>query len=85
MKEVTVSELKARLSAFLAAVRSGETVVVCDRRTPIARLVPLPQTADDLTVEEPIDKVPALKQIRAARLQRKVDVVRLLRADRDQR
>ena len=27
-----VSELKAKLSAYLSAVRKGEAVVVCDRR-----------------------------------------------------
>jgi antitoxin (DNA-binding transcriptional repressor) of toxin-antitoxin stability system len=85
MMQATVSRFKARLSAFLAAVRGGETVIVCDRKTPIARVVPLTQVADDLSVEEPIGELPSLKQLRAVRLRRKVDVVRLLRADRDQR
>jgi hypothetical protein len=34
MKQTTVSGLKARLSGYLAEVRSGETVIVCDRKTP---------------------------------------------------
>lgn len=41
MKSAKVSELKAHLSAYLAEVRRGETVIVCNRNTPIARLVPL--------------------------------------------
>jgi prevent-host-death family protein len=41
-----VSELKAGLSAYLARVKSGEEVVVTDRGTPIAKLVPIPRTAD---------------------------------------
>ena len=64
----TVSELKAHLSAFLAAVRRGDTVVVCDRKTPIARVVPLEQRGDDLEVVEAAEKVPPLKRLRAPRL-----------------
>ena len=40
MNTVKISELKAKLSAYLAEVRAGGTVVVYDRSTPIARLVP---------------------------------------------
>ena len=36
-----VSELKAKLSGYLAKVRRGATVTVCDRQTPIAQLVPV--------------------------------------------
>jgi prevent-host-death family protein len=36
-----VSELKAGLSAYLARVKRGEEVLVTERGTPIARLVPV--------------------------------------------
>jgi prevent-host-death family protein len=36
-----VSELKAGLSAYLARVKAGEEVVVTDRGTPVARIVPV--------------------------------------------
>lgn len=39
-KTVKVAELKARLSAYLRAARRGQTVTVCDRDTPVARLIP---------------------------------------------
>ena len=39
-KQVGVAELKARLSEHLRTVRGGEEIVVCDRETPIARIVP---------------------------------------------
>jgi prevent-host-death family protein len=43
-RTVKVAELKAKLSEFLRAARAGHAVTVCDRDTPIARLVPyLPQ------------------------------------------
>ncbi len=35
-----MAELKARLSAYLRAVRRGDAVTVYDRDTPVARLVP---------------------------------------------
>lgn len=85
MKQTTVSGLKARLSTYLAEVRNGETVIVCDRKTPIARLVPLTEAADDFHVDEPETTVARLKGLPTVRLRRKVDVVALLRADRDQR
>ena len=40
MKTANVSSLKARLSAYLQAVREGEEVLVCDRNKPVARIVP---------------------------------------------
>lgn len=40
MNEVRISDLKAKLSEHLRAVRNGETVVILDRDTPIARIIP---------------------------------------------
>src|SRR3989449_306639 len=40
MKRAMVSELKSHLSAYLAEVRQGRSIVVCDRATPLARLGP---------------------------------------------
>jgi prevent-host-death family protein len=39
-QRVGIAELKARLSNYLRAARRGETVIVYDRDTPVARLVP---------------------------------------------
>lgn len=41
-RTAAVSELKAGLSAYLARVKAGEEVVVTDRGTPVAKLVPIP-------------------------------------------
>ena len=41
MKTVRVAELKAHLSAHLRMASDGEEIVVLDRNTPIARIVPL--------------------------------------------
>lgn len=85
MRQTNVSGLKARLSEYLAAVRTGETVVVHDRRTPIARLVPFEQQTDDLQVAEPTRPLRALTKVKPVRLRRRLDVVKLLRESRDQR
>jgi prevent-host-death family protein len=41
IRTTSVSELKARLSAFLDIVRQGNEVLVTDRGRPIARLAPV--------------------------------------------
>ena len=41
MKTVKIGDLKAQLSAHLRLVREGEEVLVCDRRQPVARMVPV--------------------------------------------
>ena len=41
IKTASISELKAKLSAFLDVVRQGNEVLVTDRGRPIARLAPV--------------------------------------------
>lgn len=41
MSAVSVSELKANLSAFLDQVKAGQEVIVTERGHPIARIAPL--------------------------------------------
>ena len=38
MEKTTISQLKARLSAYLKKVRAGQTILIFDRDEPIARL-----------------------------------------------
>ncbi len=87
MKEAMVSELKARLSAYLAAVRQGETVVVRDRRTPIAKLVPFREEVGwSLLRLKPASKPGSeLVGMEAVQLRRKVDLVQWLTEDRRKR
>ena len=59
-KTVKVAELKARLSEHLRAVRGGHSVTVCDRETPIARLVPYETLGERLTVRRPMRPLHAL-------------------------
>jgi prevent-host-death family protein len=85
MRQTNVTGFKARLSEYLAAARNGETVVVHDRKTPIARLVPIDDHVDDLKIAEPSRSMRDLAKIKPVRLRRRVDVVRVLRESRDQR
>lgn len=82
MKKAKVSELKARLSAYLAEVRDGGSVIVCDRRTPIAQLIPFDDRADDLKIQEAGRPVSELSKVRAIRLRKRVDIERILREAR---
>lgn len=41
MKTASISETKNNLSALLDRVRAGETVLILDRETPVARLEPI--------------------------------------------
>ena len=85
MKSAKVSELKAHLSAYLAAVRRGETVIVCDRNTPIARLVPYDEERDGFSIEGPRRPLSDLKKVRGVKLKRPTDILRLLRESRGDR
>lgn len=85
MERAPVAQLKARLSQYLARVRRGDTVIVCDRKTPIARLVPYAETDDGFVIHEPTASPVALDGVRGVKPKRRVDIVRLLRESREQR
>ena len=78
MKKAKVSELKARLSSYLADVRKGDILVVCDRSTPIARLVPMEEEGEDIRICESAEPIAGLKAIRPVKLRKKLDVAKIL-------
>lgn len=85
MKTANVSELKAKLSAYLAEVRRGGTVVVYDRSTPIARLVPFQEEPEDLVLIEPSGPAADVKRIKPVRLKKRIDLDKILREMRGDR
>lgn len=85
MKAAKVSELKARLSFYLAEVRRGETVVVYDRKTPIARVVPYAERIDGIVIEGPRRPVSDLARVQGVSPLAAVDVVDILRESRGPR
>ena len=47
MKNARISELRDKLSEYLVRVRNGETIIVYDRETPIARIEPIAAAPED--------------------------------------
>ena len=82
-KRVRISELKAHLSEYLRHVRRGHTVEVLDRDTPVARLVPYEEHPSGLSVRPPQGSMKDVKF--PPPLKTRIDVVELLREDRDTR
>ena len=74
MTRAKISELKARLSAYLAEVRRGGEVLVYNRETPIARLVPIKDAHDDLQITSESSPPTALKRIRGVRPLKAIDL-----------
>jgi antitoxin (DNA-binding transcriptional repressor) of toxin-antitoxin stability system len=82
MLNAKISQLKAKLSSYIAKVRKGQTVVIFDRETAVARMIPIgPAQASLLIVRAPVGPIPKRK----AKVAIQRDVVELLREDRDQR
>lgn len=50
MTTVGTADLKAHLSEHLQSVRRGETIIVLDRREPIAKIVPIGAAGLELVV-----------------------------------
>jgi len=81
-KTVGVAELKARLSAYLREARRGRSVTICDRDTPVARLVPV-EASTPLTVRLRSSEFSSIQAVPLPPpLRRGVDAVALLLEDR---
>lgn len=82
MKSVGIAELKARLSEYLRHVRRGDSLLVVDRKTPIARIIPA-EEATPLSVRKPAVGSPKPSEVRLpAPAGLDIDVVDLLLEDR---
>jgi prevent-host-death family protein len=82
MSDVRIADLKSRLSEHLRSVKNGGTVIVLDRETPIARIVPY-AAAQSLEVRK------AKRRLRDLKLppkpSKRTDSVALLAEDRRRR
>jgi antitoxin (DNA-binding transcriptional repressor) of toxin-antitoxin stability system len=73
--------LKARLSEYLRSVRRGETVIILDRETPVAKIVPI--HAAGLRTRKPAKNTPAPNHVPLLPpLKLKIDVVEMLLEER---
>jgi len=78
-----IAELKARLSHYLRAVRAGRSLVVYDRDTAVARLVPVEPGPGDLPSRKPLRRLREVALPR--RLRRSVGSLDALRDERRER
>lgn len=89
MVRVNTSQFKAKLGQYLKAVREGQELVVMDRTTPVARLLPMSnpvQPPEPLVCLPKDPAAPAFGQLRINPIRpRAMDSTALLRADRDRR
>ena len=83
MKAVGVAELKGNLSKHLRAVRRGHPLVVLDRNTPVAQIIPYPEGETALPVRRPAVGATKPSQLRwPPPLKLRHDPVALLLQDR---
>ena len=82
MKQVRIAELKSRLSEYLRAARRGETILVLDRDTPVAQIVPI-RARPNLVTRKPAPGAPPPNRVRLPGPSRlKIDIVKLLLEER---
>jgi prevent-host-death family protein len=62
MKQVRIAELKSKLSEFLRAVESGESITVLDRNRSIAQIVPI-RERPGLRIRKPISSSPTPNKV----------------------
>ena len=83
MKAVRVAELKSHLSEHLRSVRRGHPLMVLDRDTPIAQIVPYPNGARSPSIRQPAPRSRKPKDFHApAPLKLRHDPVAVLIEDR---
>ncbi|HTP28761.1 MAG TPA: type II toxin-antitoxin system prevent-host-death family antitoxin, partial [Anaeromyxobacteraceae bacterium] len=84
MRQVGIADLKAHLSGHLRAVKKGETLLVLDRGTPVARLVPAADSRGGFVTRPPTRDLQSLKQMlkRLRPLDLPVDSLAILVEDR---
>ena len=86
MTAVNIADLKARLSLHLRNVRRGRTIVVLDRMTPVAHIVPAEPEGGDVVVTAPAEGAPSLARVRMPKAAKAApDAVAMLVRDRRRR
>jgi prevent-host-death family protein len=84
MKKVGVADLKAHLSGHLRSVKKGEMLVVVERGTPVARIVPVGDLRGGIVTRAPGRDLSSVKQMlkRLPPLGAPVDSLAILLEDR---
>jgi prevent-host-death family protein len=84
MKKVGIADLKAHLSGHLRSVKKGETLLVVERGTPVARIVPAGDVRGGVIARTPTRELASVKRLlkRLPPLESPVDSLRILLEDR---
>lgn len=86
MRNVRIANLKANLSSHLREVRRGQPLVVLDRDTPVARLVPYSRESEPLAVRRPLQRYRSLQRVPLPPpLKLDNDIVSLLLEEREEK
>jgi antitoxin (DNA-binding transcriptional repressor) of toxin-antitoxin stability system len=83
MSGIRIADLKSRLSEHLRKVRAGGSLIILDRDTPIARIVPWKAGIGSLKLRAPLPGAPKLQRVLLPLpLRLRGDVVKLLMEER---
>lgn len=82
MTHVKIAEFKGRLSHYLNRIRNGDELVVTDRRTPIARVIPYRERQARLAIAPAKASPKGLKKLNIPRARRGTDSLEALALDR---
>jgi prevent-host-death family protein len=87
--EVKIAQFKSRLSEYLRSVRRGHEIIIKDRETPIARVVPYKEPAKRLVTIPPTRSLKEveemLRRLKRPKNLRPGDVDQALREERRDR
>ncbi|MCB1214537.1 MAG: hypothetical protein KDK66_03575 [Deltaproteobacteria bacterium] len=83
--QVKSSEFKAKMAAHLRQVKKGEELILLDRDVPFAKVIPFRGKKKPTLKIIKAKKPGALKNMKFTGVKAKIDVVKLLREDRDRR
>lgn len=83
MTHVKIAEFKSQLSRYLERVRHGDELVVTDRKTPIARVVPYRAMPEALSIVPARSPLRDLRKLRIPAALPGTDSLKALREDRE--
>ncbi len=82
MTHIKIAQLKSHLSAYLRQVQKGEKIVVTDRDTPIAQVIPYTAGAERLHIVSASTNPSTLKKIKIKPAPQGTDSLNALLEDR---
>jgi prevent-host-death family protein len=86
MLATNIASFKSHLGKFLRRVRQGEEVIVLDRKTPVARLVPYEEKLQHkVAVRKPVDSPGEIGKLSFPPANKGVDTLSVLLEDRGAR